>query len=124
MKDLEIRGAGNLLGASQHGHMSAIGYDLYCKMLEDAVRKVKGQVVEESLETTIEINANAFIPEVYIEDPIQKMSIYKKIAAIRNKEDAYGIEEEVEDRYGTIPQSVYNLISIAHIKSHSTKQWI
>lgn len=117
MKDLEIRGAGNLLGASQHGHMSAIGYDLYCKMLEEAVRKVKGQEVEAVVETTIEINANAFIPETYIADPVQKMSIYKKIAAIRNQEDAYGIEEEIEDRYGTIPKSVYNLISIAYIKA-------
>lgn len=117
MKDLEIRGAGNLLGSSQHGHMSAIGYDLYCKMLEEAVKKVKGQEIEEAFEATVEINANAFIPETYITDPMQKMSIYKKIAAIRNQEDAYQIEEEIEDRYGTIPQSVYNLIAIAHIKA-------
>jgi transcription-repair coupling factor (superfamily II helicase) len=116
MKDLEIRGAGNLLGARQHGHMADIGYDLYCKLLEDTVKTFKGEKVEETIETSIDINVNAFISSDYISNERYKLEIYKKIASIRDKEDAYNIEEEIEDRFGTLPQPVYNLISISYIK--------
>lgn len=116
MKDLEIRGAGNLLGASQHGHMGAIGYDLYCKLLEDTVKTLKGEEVEDIVETSLDINVNAFISSKYISNEKYKLEIYKKIASIREKEDAYNIEEEIEDRFGTLPESVYNLISISYIK--------
>jgi transcription-repair coupling factor (superfamily II helicase) len=116
MKDLEIRGAGNLLGSQQHGHMASIGYDLYCKLLEDTVRTLKGEDVEEAIETSIDINVDAFIPDDYITNETHKLEIYKKIAAIQDKEEAYDIEVEIEDRFGTLPKPIYNLISIAYIK--------
>ncbi|HHX63053.1 MAG TPA: transcription-repair coupling factor [Epulopiscium sp.] len=117
MRDLEIRGAGNLLGDRQHGHMDAIGYDLYSKLLKNAVIEEKGENVEEEFETSVEININAYIPPRYIEDEIQKIDIYKKISIIRNKEDYNEIQEEIEDRYGDLPQTVQNLLDVAFIKA-------
>ncbi len=117
MKDLEIRGAGNLLGSSQSGHMSAIGYDLYCKMLEETVKGLKGIPVVQEIETTVELSAAAYVPEGYIPDDRQKMEIYKKIAAIHNRKDLYRVQEEMEDRFGTIPDPVETLMRIAHIKA-------
>lgn len=117
MRDLEIRGAGNLLGDRQHGHMDAIGYDLYSKLLKNAVIEEKGEELEEEFETVVEMNINAYIPTRYIEDEMQKIDIYKKIALIRNEKDYYDIQEEIEDRYGDLPQSVQNLLDVALIKA-------
>ena len=117
MRDLEIRGAGNMMGSSQHGHMATIGYDLYCRMLEDTVKLIKGEIDKEPVETTVDIKVDAYVPSRYIEDEIQKIEVYKKIAAISNIEDYEYIKEELEDRYSNIPEAVYNLMDIAYIKS-------
>ena len=116
MRDLEIRGTGNLLGREQHGHMEAIGYDLYIKLLEDTVKELKGESAAEVVDTSIELQVSAYIPESYIADENQKIEIYKKIAYIGNHEDLYDIEEEIEDRFGDLPQVVRNLLDISYIK--------
>ena len=117
MRDLEIRGAGNMMGSAQHGHMATIGYDLYCRMLEDTVKLIKGEIDKEPVETTVDIKVDAYVPSRYIEDEIQKIEVYKKIAAINNIEDYQYIKEELEDRYSNIPEAVVNLMDIAYIKS-------
>lgn len=117
MRDLEIRGAGNLLGGEQHGHMAAIGYDLYVKLLEETIGEMRGEAVEKYEDTLMELNVNAYIPEDYISNPSQKIEIYKKIASIRNQADLFSVEEEIEDRYGDIPASVRNLLMISYIKA-------
>lgn len=119
MRDLEIRGAGNMMGSAQHGHMAAIGYDLYCRMLEDTIKIIKGEIEKEPIETTVDIKVDAYIPGTYIEDEIQKIEIYKKIAAIENLDDYMDIKSELEDRYSEIPDPVYNLMDIAYIKSRA-----
>ena len=117
MKDLEIRGAGNMMGSSQHGHMAAVGYDLYCRMLEDMIKLIKGDIDKEPIETTVEIKVDAYIPTEYINNEIQKIEIYKKIAAIDSKDDFLDVQEELEDRFSDIPISVDNLMNIAYIRS-------
>lgn len=117
MRDLEIRGAGNILGPQQHGHMAVIGYDLYVKMLNDAIRKVKGEIVEEEIDVEIDLPINAYIPDSYIEDEIIKIEMYKKIASIENEEDLNDIKDELEDRFSDIPKSVNALMSIAYMKT-------
>lgn len=118
MRDLEIRGAGNLLGAEQHGHMEAVGYDLYCKMLNEAVKHLKGEMEEEeSYTTTIDISEDAFIPSSYIQNEAQKLDVYKRIAAIESEEEMDDMIEELIDRFGDIPRKVHKLLEISHLKS-------
>ena len=116
MRDLEIRGAGNLLGAEQSGHMEAVGYDLYCKMLNEAVKEAKGVDVEDRFETSVDINTNAYIPPTYISNELQKLDIYKRIAGIETEEEAEEMLEELIDRFGEPPKSVQNLLTIARLK--------
>ena len=117
MRDLEIRGAGSMMGASQHGHMASVGYDLYCRMLEDTIKLIKGEIDNEPVETTVDIKIDAYIPSNYIEDEIQKIEVYKKIAAIENEDDYNYVKSELKDRYSNIPKPVENLMDIAYIKS-------
>ena len=117
MRDLEIRGAGNLLGAEQHGHMEAVGYDLYCKMLNGAVRLLKGEIKEEDFTTTMDLNVDAFIPDSYIPNEYQKLDFYKRIAAIENEEEMEDMTEELLDRFGDIPKKVEKLLKVAALKT-------
>ncbi|WP_101772537.1 transcription-repair coupling factor [Peptostreptococcus faecalis] len=117
MRDLEIRGAGDVLGAQQHGHMAVIGYELYVKMLNEAISKIKGEDLLEDVEVEIELSVNAYIPSKYIEDEIAKLEMYKKIATIESKEDMYEVQEELEDRFSDIPKETQTLLNIAYIKS-------
>lgn len=118
MRDLEIRGAGNLLGMRQHGHMEAVGYDLYCKMLNEAVRHLKGEGGEEeaAFPTLIDLDVDAFIPPTYIVNEVQKLDIYKRIAGIENEKERDDMKDELLDRFGEIPRSVDNLLQIALIR--------
>ena len=124
MRDLEIRGAGNLLGAEQHGHMQAVGYDLYCKMLDEAVKEEKGIKQQEDFETTIDLEVNAFIPPKYIPNEFQKLDIYKRIAAIESQEEYEDMLEELLDRFGDPPKAVQNLLYIANLKAMAHKAYI
>lgn len=124
MRDLEIRGAGNILGQSQHGHMDAVGYDLYCKLLEDAVKKQQGGHYEERFETVIELTVDAFIPPYYIKNEVQKIESYKKIASISTLEDYEDMQDELIDRYGDLPKAVDNLLEVALIKGLANHLYI
>ena len=124
MRDLEIRGAGNILGSQQHGHMAVIGYDLYVKMLNEAISKVKGEPILEEIDVEIDLTVNAYIPDEYIPDELIKIEMYKKIASIENKEDMMEVEEELEDRFSDLPKSVQTLLKISYIKSLCKKMKI
>ena len=124
MRDLEIRGAGNLLGVKQHGHMEAVGYDLYCKMLNEAVQKLKGVTVAEDFPTLIDLDVDAFIPATYIVNEVQKLDIYKRIAGIENEKERDDMRDELLDRFGEIPKSVDNLLRIALIRVAAHKLFL
>ncbi len=117
MRDLELRGAGNLLGAQQHGHMNAVGYDLYCKMLNEAVKEAKGIHTMEDFETSVDLNVDAYIPDSYISSEFQKLDIYKRIAGIETQQDYDDMLEELLDRFGEPGKAVLNLLAIAKLKA-------
>ena len=120
MRDLEIRGAGNLLGKAQHGHMEAVGYDMYCKMLNTAVMTAQGKKVAEDFDTKVDVSADAFIPAEYILNEVQKLDIYKRIAGVETPAEKEDMMHELEDRFGNVPTPVDNLlrINLLRIRAH------
>ena len=124
MRDLEIRGAGNLLGVQQHGNIESIGYDLYVKYLGQAIQRLKGEEVEEKLDTSIDIKVDAYIPTDYIEDEEQKIEIYKRIATIESIDDYRELIDELIDRYGDLPKPVESLMNISYIRSIGSRNHI
>ena len=122
LKDLEIRGAGNLLGAEQSGHIESVGYDLYCKMLDEAIRELKGETgPEEEISSAIDLSVNAYIPSTYVKNESQKLSLYKRIALIETREDALDMTDELLDRYGEVPQPVMRLMDVALLRYKAGK---
>ena len=119
MRDLEIRGAGNLLGAEQSGHMEAVGYELYCKLLNQAIKNLKpGELEIEYYQTSIDLEMDAFIPSTYIKNELQKLDMYKRIASVENENMRMDLEEELTDRFGDPPSPVKNLLNIALVKAY------
>jgi transcription-repair coupling factor (superfamily II helicase) len=111
MRDLEIRGAGNILGSEQSGHIAAVGYDLYCRLLEQAVRELKHEEIEEHIEIDIDLQLDAYIPSTYVRSDVLKMQAYRRLARARSVEQVRDGEIELEDRYGPPPVTVVNLIA-------------
>ena len=125
MRDLELRGAGSILGAEQHGHMEAVGYDLYCKMLNEAVAALKGnREVEESFDSTVDCDIDAFIPDTYIRNEYQKLDIYKRISAIETDDEYMDMQDELMDRFGDIPRPVDNLLRVAELKAMAHRAYV
>lgn len=117
MRDLEIRGAGNILGPEQHGHLLSVGYEMYTRLLEDAVKELQGSAPADPTKTSMELKIDAYIPSRYIDSEKQKYEIYRKIAGLETSEEVDELQEELLDRYGDIPQSVLNLMEIAKVKN-------
>ena len=122
--DLELRGAGNLLGAEQHGQIAAVGFETYCRLLEEAMRKLEGEEVEEEARTTVKLRLDLHIPTDYIRDETQRLQAYKRLAEIRTREDRSRLLEELRDRYGSLPKPVHHLADHALVKSRAERMRI
>jgi transcription-repair coupling factor (superfamily II helicase) len=122
MRDLSIRGAGNILGAEQHGHIATVGFELYSQMLKEAVAELQGKTQQETIpDPQIELNVDAYLPSEYIRDEKQKIELYKKIRAVTTLEEVKDLEEEIEDRFGDLPEPVESLIKVARIRAYARK---
>ncbi len=124
MRDLEIRGAGNLLGPEQHGHMAAVGYDLYCKIVESAVKEARGEPEPVRVDTVMDIPVSASIPHTYVPREADRLSMYKRIALISSRDDVYDVQDELIDRYGDIPAETASLINIALLKAEASRAYV
>ena len=124
MRDLEIRGAGSLLGEVQHGHMEQVGYDMYCKLLDEVVKEIQGEEVIEEIDVQIDLDVSSFIPDEYIENSSQKIEIYQNIALCRSEEDIQNVTDEILDRYGQMPKEIENLLDVARIKMLARESFI
>ena len=116
MRDLEIRGAGSLLGEIQHGHLEQVGYDTYCNLLDEVIKEMQGTVVQPEIDVQIDLDATCYIPDTYISDSSQKIEIYQDIALCKNEEDIQNVIDEMIDRFGNMPSEIENLLEIARIK--------
>ena len=117
MRDLEIRGAGSLLGEVQHGHLEQVGYDTYCNLLDEVVKEIQGEKVVQEIDVQIDLDVTSYIPDEYISDSSQKIEIYQDIALCKNEEDIQNIVDEMIDRFGNMPEQIENLLDIARIKN-------
>ncbi len=125
MKDLEIRGAGSLLGAEQHGSMNVVGYDMYCRLLQEEIERLKGaEPKKQEFETVVDLNINAFIPSYYIRNQETRLNVYKRIAGITNSEEYFDVQDEIVDKYGEPPKAVQKLLELVHIKANAHKAGI
>ena len=124
MRDLEIRGAGSLLGEIQSGHLEQVGYDTYCNLLDEVVKEMQGIEIEPELDLQIELNVTSYIPEEYISDGSQKIEIYQNIALCKNEEDIQNVVDEIIDRFGNMPPELENLLDIARIKYLAKQYYI
>lgn len=124
MRDLEIRGAGSMLGEVQHGHMEQVGYDTYCKLLDEVMKETQGIQVQEEKDIQIDLNISSYIPDDFIKDSSQKIEIYQNIALCRTEEDIQNVIDEIIDRYGKMPDELENLIEIVRIKELARKSSI
>ena len=116
MRDLEIRGAGSMLGEIQSGHLEQVGYDTYCNLLDEVIKEMKGIEIRQDVEIQIDLNVTSYIPDEYISESSQKIEIYQNIALCKNEEDLQNVIDELIDRYGNMPEQLENLIDIARIK--------
>ena len=124
MRDLEIRGAGSLVGEIQHGHLEEVGYDTYCRILDEVLKEEQGFTVEEEIECQIDLNVTSYIPDSYIKDQNQKIEIYQNIALCKTEEDIQNVVDEVIDRFGNMPNEIENLLEISRIKNSAKKKYL
>jgi len=117
MRDLEIRGAGSLMGEMQHGHMEQVGYDMYCKLLDEVVKEIKGEEQVEEVDVQIDLDISSYIPDDFISDSNQKIKVYQDIALCKNDEDIELVKEDIKDRYGKVPKEIENLLAISQIRN-------
>ena len=124
MRDLEIRGAGSLMGEIQHGHMEQVGYDMYCKLLDEVVKELKGEEVIQDVDVQIDLDVSSYIPDEFIPNSSQKIEIYQNIALCKNEDDIQNVTDEIIDRYGQIPNEIENLLDIIRIKRLAKENYI
>ena len=124
MRDLEIRGAGSLVGEIQHGHLEEVGYDTYCRILDEVLKEEQGFTVEEEIECQIDLNVTSYIPDSYIKDQNQKIEIYQNIALCKTEEDIQNVVDEIIDRFGNMPNEIENLLEISRIKNSAKKKYL
>ena len=124
MRDLEIRGAGSLIGEVQHGHLEEVGYDTYCRILDEVLKEEQGIKVEEEVECQIDLNVTSYIPDSFISDQNQKIEIYQDIALCKTEEDISNVIDEIIDRFGNMPDEIENLLEISRIKQLAKKKFL
>ncbi len=124
MRDLEIRGAGSIMGEIQHGHLEQVGYDMYCKLLDEVVKEMQGETLEEEIEIQIDLDVSSYIPDEFIPNASQKIEIYQNIAGCKKEEDIQEVVDEIIDRYGTVPKEIENLLEIARIKNLAREKFV